>query len=37
VRHRVPLGAFEFSGLYININRVADKARADALLRSIPR
>jgi dTDP-glucose pyrophosphorylase len=37
VRHRVPLGAFEFSGRYININRLADRALADELLRDIPR
>jgi glucose-1-phosphate thymidylyltransferase len=34
VRHRVPLGAFEFSGRYININRIKDQERADELLRT---
>jgi glucose-1-phosphate thymidylyltransferase len=33
VRHGVPLGAFEFSGRYININRVTDRARADVLFK----
>lgn len=37
VRHGVPLGAFEFSGRYININRIKDRERADELLKSAPR
>jgi dTDP-glucose pyrophosphorylase len=37
VRHGVPLGAFAFSGLYININRLTDKTLADEQLRKIAR
>jgi UDP-N-acetylglucosamine diphosphorylase / glucose-1-phosphate thymidylyltransferase / UDP-N-acetylgalactosamine diphosphorylase / glucosamine-1-phosphate N-acetyltransferase / galactosamine-1-phosphate N-acetyltransferase len=37
VRNRVPLGAFDFSGLYININRATDRAQADELLKAATR
>jgi glucose-1-phosphate thymidylyltransferase len=37
VRNHVPLGAFEFSGLYININRLSDKTLADEQLLKIVR
>jgi dTDP-glucose pyrophosphorylase len=35
MRHGFPLGAFRFSGAYININRLADRSHAEEVLRSL--
>ena len=35
MRHGFPLSAFHFSGAYVNINRLADRSRAEEVLMSL--
>ncbi len=35
MHHGFPLGAFHFSGAYVNINRLADRSHAEAVLKAL--